>query len=121
MALPWHLYLMALLYVLAGLNHFRNPRMYQRIIPPYFPSPKLLNVISGIAEVLLGILLCIPQFSAYAAIGIIALLVAVFPANVFMYTDKKAGFGLPKWVLLLRLPLQILLILWAFQYTQFDS
>ncbi len=119
MTLPWHLYLMALLYFLAGLNHFRNPKLYIRIIPSYFPNPKLLNIISGIAEIILGILLCIPAISEYAAVGIIALLIAVFPANLFMYTDQKASMGLPNWILLLRLPIQIVLIIWAYQYSFF--
>ena len=119
MTLPWHLYLMAFLYVLAGLNHFRNPKMYIRIIPPYFPNPKLLNIFSGIFEIVLGILLCFPAFSSYAAMGIIALLIAIFPANLFMYMNRAASFGLPKWVLLLRLPLQIVLMLWAYQYSFF--
>lgn len=117
MQLPWHLYLMASLYILAGLNHFRVPRIYTRMIPPYLPAPKTLNIISGLAEIVLGILLCIPQTSAYAAWGIIALLIAIFPANVYMLQDKKAGMGVPKWILLLRLPLQLVLIWWAWLYT----
>lgn len=76
-------------------------------------------MLSGALEVILGILLCIPAISPYAAVGIIALLIAVFPANLFMYTNNNAGFGLPKWSLFLRLPLQILLILWAYQYSLF--
>lgn len=119
MTLPWHLYLMALLYILAGANHFRKPRFYVRIIPAFFPNPKLLNTLSGIAEILLGILLCIPVFTAYAAVGIIALLIAVFPANLLMYVDEKASLGLPKWLLLLRLPMQIVLIIWAYHYSFF--
>ncbi|GGF08770.1 hypothetical protein GCM10011518_17480 [Flavobacterium limi] len=91
--------------------------MYLKIIPPYFSNPGLLNTLSGAAEIILGILLMLPSFSHFAAWGIIALLVAVFPANLFMYQNKKAGFGLPKWILLLRMPLQLLLILWAYQYT----
>lgn len=114
--LPWHLYLMALLYMLAGLNHFRKPRMYLKIIPPYFPRPVLLNKITGLAELLLGLLLCFPLFTKFAACGIIALLIAVFPANLYMYQNPKAGFGLPKYLLLLRLPFQVLLIIWAFLY-----
>ncbi|KGO93417.1 DoxX family protein [Flavobacterium subsaxonicum] len=117
MTLPWHLYLMAAIYILAGLNHFRVPKIYTRMIPPSFPNPKALNILSGLAEFLLGIALCIPAVSTYAAWGIIVLLVAVFPANVFMYTNDRAGMGLPKWVRLVRLPLQILLILWAYLYT----
>lgn len=115
--LPWHLYLMGILYVVAGLNHFRNPRLYLKIIPPYLPNPKLLNYLSGIAEILLGIGICIPMFSKSAAWGIIALLIAIFPANLFMFSNKKAGMGLPKIVLLLRLPLQIILMVWAYYYT----
>lgn len=115
--LPWHLYLMGIIYTVAGLNHFRSPKTYLRIIPPYFPNPKLLNSIAGIAEVILGIGLCIPATSTLSAWGIIALLIAIFPANLFMFTNKKAGMGLPKIVLLIRLPLQILLIFWAYIYT----
>lgn len=115
--LPWHLYLMGILYVIAGLNHFRNPRLYLKIIPPYLPKPKLLNYMSGIAEVILGIGIFIPMVSKMSAWGIIVLLVAVFPANLFMFSNKKAGMGLPKIILLLRLPLQLILMLWAYYYT----
>jgi len=87
------------------------------MIPPYLPAPKALNIISGLAEIVLGILLCIPETSAYAAWGIIALLITIFPANVYMLRDKKAGMGVPKWILILRLPLQLVLIWWAWLYT----
>ncbi|MES2240108.1 MAG: DoxX family protein [Bacteroidota bacterium] len=117
MNLPWHLYLMALLYLLAGLNHFRIPKIYLKIIPPYLPNPKLINRLSGAAEIILGILLIFPMTKNYAAWGIIALLIAVFPANLFMFQTPEAGFGIPRWILLLRLPLQLLLIWWAYQYT----
>ncbi|MBP6181742.1 DoxX family protein [Flavobacterium sp.] len=116
MNLPWHLYAMAFVYILAGLNHFRNPRLYLKIIPVYFPNPKLLNSISGFAEILLGTALCIPSISNYGAWGIIALLIAIFPVHLYMYANEKAGMGLPKWVLLLRMPLQLALIFWAYQY-----
>ncbi|UUW11556.1 DoxX family membrane protein [Flavobacterium plurextorum] len=119
MNLPWHLYLMAILYILAGLNHFRNPGMYIKIIPPAFKNPKVINILSGAAEILLGILLTLSFSTHFAAWGIIALLIAVFPANLYMYQNKKASFGLPKWILFVRLLLQIVLIFWAFQYTQY--
>ncbi|WP_343697382.1 DoxX family protein [Flavobacterium sp.] len=117
MNLPWHLYLMAILYILAGLNHFRKPGMYIKIIPPFFKNPKLINTISGAVEIILGILLIISSTSHLAAWGIIALLVAIFPANLYMFQNKKASFGLPKWILFVRLPLQIVLIFWAYLYT----
>jgi len=119
MQLPWHLYVMALAYILAGMNHFRVPRLYLKIIPPYFPNPKFLNAASGFFEVLLGVLLCIPATSPYAALGIIALLIAVFPANLFMAMSEHARLGFSKMILLLRLPLQIVLIIWAYEYTSF--
>jgi len=117
MSLPWHLYLMALLYILAGVNHFKNPKIYLKIIPPYLPSPNLLNKISGLAEIVLGIALCIPSFSKIAACGIILLLIAIFPANIYMLQNEAASLKLPKWVRIIRLPLQLLLIYWAYQYT----
>lgn len=108
---------MAFLYIAAGLNHFRVPKLYTRIIPPVFPNARALNYISGAAEVLLGIMLCFPAVSHYAAWGIIALLAAVFPANIYMLTNKKAGMGLPKWLIIIRLPLQLVLMYWAYIYT----
>jgi len=117
MTLSWHQYLMGIIYILAGLNHFRQPRLYLKIIPDYLPNPNLLNKLSGIAEILLGILICISLTSNFAAWGIIALLLAIFPANLYMYQNDKAALGLPKWLRLLRLPLQLALIYWAFLYT----
>lgn len=117
MSQPWHLYIMALLYILAGFNHFRNPKMYIRIIPSYFSNPNLINKLSGFAEIILGIGLLIPALTEMSAWGIILLLIAIFPANLHMYLNEKASFGLPKWVLLLRLPLQLALIYWAYLYT----
>lgn len=117
MQLPWHLYLMAAIYLLAGLNHFRVPRLYTRIIPPSFPAPKLLNYLSGAAEIVLAIGLCITALTHISAWGIIALLIAVFPANVHMLTNPKASLGIPRWMLWLRLPLQVVLAYWAYLYT----
>jgi uncharacterized membrane protein len=120
MMLPWHLYVMAFLYLLAGFNHFRKPELYIRIIPPFFSNPKLINTLSGAAEILFAVFLCIPATSSFAAWGIICLLVAIFPANIYMYANRKAALGIPKPLLLLRLPLQILLILWAYRYTDLN-
>ncbi|MFV5702350.1 DoxX family protein [Flavobacterium sp. XS2P12] len=117
MNLSWHLYVMAFIYFIAGLNHFRNPRLYLKIIPSYFPNPKLLNSISGLAEIILGITLCIPLLSNYAAWGVVALLTAIFPTHLYMYFNEKARMSLPKWALFLRMPLQLGLIYWAYLYT----
>ena len=108
---------MAILYILSGMNHFGKPKFYNEIIPPDFRYSLLLNKISGSIEVILGVLLCIPQTSKVAAFGIIAMLLTIFPANIFMYQTINKKLGIPKWILILRLPLQIFLIIWAYQYT----
>jgi uncharacterized membrane protein len=114
---PWHLYVMALLYVLAGINHFRKPELYYKIIPPFLTNKKFINELTGSLEIMLGIYLCIPVFSNLAAISLIILLILIFPSNVYMATDEKAHLGIPKWILYMRLPIQMVLILWAYHYT----
>ncbi len=111
------LYIMAVLYILAGANHFLNPKFYLHIIPPYIPWHKAMNYISGAIEIVLGILLLYPPYSTLAAWGIILLLIAVFPANVYHLTSSHPKKGIPKWVLYLRLPFQGVFILWAWWYT----
>lgn len=116
---PWHLYVMAVLYILAGINHFRKPELYFKIIPPFLTNKKFINEFSGLIEIMLGIYLCIPVFSNLAAISIMAFLVIIFPSNIYMVMDEKASLGFPKWLLYLRLPLQLVLIYWAYQYVDF--
>ncbi|WNZ59596.1 MULTISPECIES: DoxX family protein [Myxococcus] len=111
------LYVLALLMVGAGLNHFRAPRMYERIMPPYLPFHGPLVFWSGVAEVLLGVGLVIPQTSPLAARGLIALFIAVLPANLYMAQHPERFRKIPPALLWLRLPLQAVLILWAWWYT----
>ena len=111
------LYFMAVLYLAAGVNHFTNTKMYMRIMPQYIPFHKPIVLISGVVEISLGVLLMIPSSSIIGAWGIIALLIAVFPANVHHLTSSKKVKGVGKMVLILRLPLQAVLIYWAYQYT----
>ncbi len=108
---------MASLYILAGINHFVMPRMYQKIIPPILPWKPFINYASGVAEIVLGVFLMIEDYRQLAAWGIIILLILVFPANIYHYMASKPGRGIPRWVLLLRLPLQGVLIYWAWLYT----
>lgn len=111
------LFVMGFAYIVAGANHFRNPEFYLKIMPPYLPAPLALIYISGVAEIALGILVLVPRTRSLAAWGIIALLVAVFPANIYMYHHGGAAYGTKDWVLLARLPLQLLLIYWAYRFT----
>ena len=108
---------MALFYIAAGINHFVMPKMYLRIMPPYVPYHKFMVALSGIIEILLGIGLLFSLTRELAAWGIIVLLIAIFPANVEQLRSKKASMKLPLWVIILRLPLQLVLIWWAWLYT----
>ncbi|QNJ98285.1 DoxX family protein [Constantimarinum furrinae] len=115
--LPWHQYLLGFLFLLAGANHFRTPKIYERIIPSYFPDPKTLVIVSGIAEMCFGLMLLNPETQIIAAWGIIGLLILFIPVHLYMLQNEHASLKLPKWVLILRLPLQLALIYWAFLYT----
>jgi uncharacterized membrane protein len=107
---------MAALYIMAGINHFVNPRMYMYIMPDWVPAKKMTNALVGVAEVLLGVLLLIPSTQPLAAWGIIALLIAVFPANIHHYQKAKES-GKMVMATQIRLPLQLLLIWWAYIFT----
>ncbi|MGA2231891.1 MAG: DoxX family protein [Tepidisphaeraceae bacterium] len=102
-------------FILAGANHFRSTVFYKSIIPPAFPSPYLLVIISGIAEMAGGIGLFIPRLRRSAGRGLIALLIAVFPANIYMAItpDSIGAAGFAHWMLWLRLPLQVVFIVWV--------
>ena len=112
----WHLNLMALLFVVFGIYHFINPKLYLNVIPLYLPKPKLLNFLAGFFEVLFGILLLHSSSRKYAAVGIILMLIAFLMTHFYMLNNTKASMKLPKWFLILRIPLQFGLMYWAFQY-----
>ena len=116
MIYPWHLYLMAAIYIFSGMMHFIKPKTYLRIMPRYLPNPKLLVSLSGIAEIILGVGLCFPATKNVAIYGIIAMLIVFLPVHFYMLSSKKAGAGIPQWLLLLRLPLQLGLMYWAYWY-----
>lgn len=110
-------YLLAIFMIVAGTMHFVNTEFYLKIVPPYLPLHKELVFISGVFEVLLGILLVVPQTSRKAAWGIVALLIAVFPANLYLYQHQEILSASPI-IHFLRLPLQGLFILWAYWHTR---
>ncbi|MBA3243383.1 MAG: DoxX family membrane protein [Acidobacteria bacterium] len=110
-------YLFAAFFVLAGLNHFINPDFYLKIMPLYLPWHLLLVYLSGVVEIVLGLLLLLPKFTRAAAWGLIALLVAVSPANIHMAINQELYPEYNAAALWLRLPLQLVLIAWAYWYT----
>ncbi|MEL6194775.1 MAG: DoxX family protein [Bacteroidota bacterium] len=113
-------FLLAAFFLYAGITHFRHPKFFYRITPPYLKKwEHPINIIVGVAEILGAIGLVIPnqQIQSAAAWGLIALLIAVFPANVYHLQSKGAGMKVPIWGLWLRLPLQFVLIAWTYAYT----
>jgi uncharacterized membrane protein len=108
-------YLIGALFVVAGSLHFVIPRTYEQIVPPYLPAHRELVAISGVFEILGGLGVLDARTRPFAGWGLIALLLAVFPANVFMATDRtKFAAVLPSWALYARLPLQFILIVWVY-------
>lgn len=117
-------YVMGVLYAVAGVLHFVVPELYVQIIPPIFPAALALVYLSGVAEIAVGVGVLIPDTQRYAAWATVALLIAIFPANVYMATSGVVIGGMPgggdpselvRWG---RLPLQGVLILWALWYTR---
>lgn len=110
-------YLLAMFMVVAGTMHFMNPKFYLAIMAPYLPFHLGLVYLSGFFEVLFGVLLLIPRFTRLAAWGIFTLLIAVFPANIYLYQHQELLPASPM-VHFLRLPLQAVFLLWAYWHTR---
>ncbi len=108
----------ALFFVGAGVNHFIRTDFYLRMMPSYLPMHQTLVQVSGIAEIILGFLLLVPQTTAIAAWGLIALLIAVFPANLQMALHPETFPEFQPAALWLRLPLQLVMLAWAYWYTR---
>jgi uncharacterized membrane protein len=109
------LLLMASFYIFAGFSHFRIPKFFLSITPKWVPVPEKVNFLIGAFEIIMGIALLFSVSRSYAAWGIIILLIAVFPANVYHLQksiEKKKGILLTT----IRLPLQFVLIYWAYNF-----
>jgi uncharacterized membrane protein len=106
------------LFVAGGVKHFLSSSFYVAIVPTYLPRPLVLVYVSGAFEILFGGALLVPRFRRLAAWGLVALLIAVFPANVQMalHHESYASWSVP--LLWARLPLQGLLVAWAWSYTK---
>ena len=117
------LYLLSLNLCVAGFAHLLSPGFFVAIIPAELPDPEWLNVLAGLAEIVIGVYLLEPRTRVLAAWGAIALAIAVFPANVNMLLEnigpEGPGTGSPvvNWI---RLPFQAVFILWAWWFTQPD-
>ncbi len=109
---------MGAVYMAAGAGHFVATRTYERLMPDYLPAHHELVLLSGVAEIAGGLGVLLPQTRRPAAWGLVLLLVAVFPANLWMVQHPERFPGVPLWVMWLRLPLQVPLVWWAWRYTR---
>jgi len=114
-------YLFAVFFMGAGANHFLAQEFYVRMMPSYLPWHLFLVYLSGLAEITLGGLLLVPRLKRLAAWGLIALLIAVFPANIHMAFRPDLFPEIGAAMLWARLPVQAFLIAWAYMYTRDDA
>ncbi len=110
----------AVFYIVAGSLHFIKPAPYLRIMPPYIPSHAAMVLVSGAFEIVGGLGLIVPATRRAAAWGLVALLIAVFPANLYMamHPLDAGAVGIAPVVRWGRLPLQALLIWWLLWSTR---
>lgn len=109
---------MVVLYAVAGINHFINPQFYKKIMPPWLGWHDEFILISGIAEIVLALLLIFTPTRRIAAWGIIVLLIAIFPVNIQMMLNYNREDNPYLWIAVVRLPLQLLLIWWVYGFTK---
>ena len=109
-------YLLAISMAFAGISHFTQTQTFVAMVPPSVPSPLWLVYISGVAEIAGGVGLLIPQLRRLASLGLIALYIAVFPANIYVaiHHIPIGDFTPPTWAMWARLPMQAVLIAWAY-------
>ena len=102
----------SIFYVIVGIKHFIGPEYFLSIVPPYLPYHLELVYISGLFEILFGLLILFPKYRYYGAIGLILLLIAVFPANIYLAQSKEAqeAIGATQEIATWRLPIQGVLI-----------
>ncbi len=102
----------SIFYVIVGIKHFIEPEYFLSIVPRYLPYHLELVYISGLFEILFGLLILFPKYRYYGAIGLILLLIAVFPANIYLAQSKEAqeAIGATQEIATWRLPIQGVLI-----------
>lgn len=114
-SLRWGL---GLFFIIAGALHFVSPSFYLKIMPPVLPFPLLLVYLSGAAEILFGAGVLWEKTRRISSWGLIALLAAVFPSNIYLALNPEIFPGVPPLVFWVRLPFQALFVLWAYPFTK---
>ncbi|MDZ4859824.1 MAG: DoxX family membrane protein [Candidatus Hydrogenedentes bacterium] len=114
-------YLLGLFFVIAGINHFRNPEFYLNIMPGYLPLHRELVMLSGVTEVVAGVLLFFQPTMRWGAWGIVAMLVVFFSVHIDMIVHADKFRSVPLWGLYFRFVFQFVLIAWAWWFTRPDK
>ncbi len=109
---------LAVFFVVAGANHFLNPDFYVPMMPPYLPAHLELVYLSGVFEILGGVLVLVPRVRAAAGWGLVALLLAIFPANIHMALSPELFPDMSAFALYARLPFQAVFFAWAYWATR---
>ena len=106
----------SIFYVLVGIKHFINPNFFLAIVPPYLPYHLELVYISGLFEILFGVMILFPKYRYWGSVGLIILLIAVFPANIYLFQSVEAqkAIGATQEIATWRLPVQGIFILVAY-------
>lgn len=109
------LWLLAVFFVVAGLNHFVNPDFYAPMMPPFLPAHRALIFVSGVFEIAGGLALLVERWRRWVGLGLVILLIAVFPANIYMAIEgvQVTQEPAPEWALWLRLPVQFVFVAWV--------
>lgn len=111
-------YLLGLLLIIGGIAHFTTTEFYLNAMPDYLPFHEVIVYASGVLEIVLGVLLVISKTTRKAALGIIILFIAIFPVNINMYLNHENFPEMSENSLLIRLPIQLVLIAWAYIYAR---
>ena len=111
-------FVMGIFYIIVGIKHFQDPSWFVQIIPPILPYKYELVYISGFFEVLLGVLLMIPRFQSIAAKGLMALLICVYPANIYLAQTNGVALGISPLIAWGRLPFQFVFIGLAYWHSK---
>jgi len=112
------IYLMSLFYIFTGINHFTNAKWFMKIMPPYLPFHLPLVYISGAFEIILGIMLLFSKTRFIAGWGLILLLIAVFPANIYLAQTNGTAMNISPAFAWGRLPFQAVFIALAYWHTK---
>ena len=116
-------YCLALMYVGIGIKHFTEVDFFLVIVPPYMPYPEFIVYVSGLFEIIFGVLLIPIKTRKYGALGLLVLLIAVFPANIYLFESEIAQntFGISRKEALIRLPFQAPLIILAYWHSKLNT